>query len=116
MPYNGTSRNPVASSPLGDRRRRVRLEVVGALWGVIEVTEPARILEISAGGALIASPVAAAPDSIRVVMMNIDGVDIPVDVRVRHLRTLPASDDAPLHYLLGVEFLSPPPALTDSLE
>ena len=42
---------------LGDRRSRVRLEVVGALWATLELTEPARVVNISREGALITSPV-----------------------------------------------------------
>lgn len=115
MVSNGTSRSLV-NPYLGDRRQRVRLEVVGALWGTLEVTEPARVVEISAGGALILSPVAAAPDAVRVLSLRIDGEAVTLDARVRHLRPVPATDDTPERYLLGVEFLSVPAALSHSLE
>lgn len=101
---------------LGDRRNRVRLEVVGSLWGTIEVSEPARVLDISKGGALIVSSVAAAPDSVRVLSLRVDGSEVAVDARVRHVRALPASDDHPVQYLLGVEFLTMPASLTHALE
>jgi len=116
MVSNGTSRSALMNPYLGDRRQRVRLEVVGALWGTIEVTEPARVVEISAGGALILSPVAAAPDAVRVLSLRIDGEVVTLDARVRHLRPVPATDDTPERYLLGVEFLSVPAALSHSLE
>ena len=50
---------------LGDRRSRVRLEVVGALWATLELTEPARVVNISRDGALITSPVAMPPESVQ---------------------------------------------------
>ena len=50
---------------LGDRRSRVRLEVVGALWATLELTEPARVVNISRDGALITSPVPMPPESVQ---------------------------------------------------
>ena len=50
---------------LGDRRSRVRLEVVGALWATLELTEPARVINISRDGALITSPVPMPPESVQ---------------------------------------------------
>jgi len=99
-------------SPPGDRRTKVRLEVVGDLWGGFEAEEPARILELSAGGALIASPVALAPDSVQPLLLSLGRETFVVEVRVRHLRPLPETDEEPLRYALGVEFISPPPPLT----
>jgi S-adenosylmethionine:diacylglycerol 3-amino-3-carboxypropyl transferase len=101
---------------LGDRRRKVRLEVVGALWGTMELAEPARVVELSAGGALILSPVAAAPDAVRVVTLEVAGELVTVDARIRHLRAVPATDTEPTRYLLGVEFLAMPAALSHSVE
>lgn len=101
---------------LGDRRSRVRLEVVGALWGTLEITEPARVMEISEGGALLLSPVAAAPDSVRVLTLRIEGTEVSVDARVRHLRQVPSVEDKQPRYLIGVEFVSTPPALSHALE
>jgi hypothetical protein len=101
---------------LGDRRRRVRLEVVGDLWATVEMNEPARILEISQGGALIVSSVAAAPDSLRVLTLRVDDTDVTVDVQIRHVRALPATAEQPVQYLLGVEFLTMPATLTHALE
>ena len=46
--------------PLGDRRVRVRFEVVGTLHGVLEFSEPPRVLNLSAGGALDQDALAAA--------------------------------------------------------
>lgn len=116
MPSDETWRNRMSTLPLGDRRSRVRLEVVGSLWGTIDVHEPARVLEISKGGALILSSVAAAPDSVQVLSLSVDGSPVSVDARVRHVRAVPATDDHPVQYLLGVEFLALPAMLTHALE
>ena len=55
---------------LGDRRSRVRLEVVGALWATLELTEPARVVNISREGALITSPVPMPPESVQPLSAN----------------------------------------------
>src|SRR5437870_2075071 len=38
--------------PLGDRRARVRFEVVGSFWGTVDLAEPARVININRTGAL----------------------------------------------------------------
>ena len=59
------AREAAAMMALGDRRARVRLEVVGALWATLELTEPARVVNISKDGALLTSPVAMPPESVQ---------------------------------------------------
>ena len=59
--------------PLGDRRSRIRLEVVGSLWGTLESDRQAKLLNISRTGALIVSPVPAAVDSTQSVRVTIEG-------------------------------------------
>jgi hypothetical protein len=100
---------------LGDRRARVRLEVVGALWATLELSEPARVVNISKDGALITSPVPMPPDSVQPLHLKLHGHDINVDARVRHVRRVSGPDE-PIRYLVGVEFLSIPPALAAAAE
>jgi len=95
---------------LGDRRARVRLEVVGALWATLELTEPARVVNISKDGALLTSPVAMPPESIQPLHLKLEGQEIIVEARVRHVRRVSGPEE-PIRYLVGVEFLSVPPAL-----
>jgi hypothetical protein len=95
---------------LGDRRSRVRLEVVGALWATVELTEPARLVNISREGALITSPVPMPPESVQPLHLKLEGQDVAVDARVRHVRQVSGPDE-PVRYLVGVEFLSIPAAL-----
>jgi len=95
---------------LGDRRSRVRLEVVGALWATLELTEPARVVNISRDGALLTSPVAMPPESVQPLHLKLEGQEVIVDARVRHVRRVSGPEE-PIRYLVGVEFLSVPPAL-----
>jgi hypothetical protein len=99
---------------LGDRRERVRLEVVGALRGSLELSATARVINISQTGALIESPLAMPVDSTQVVHFTVDGEDVPVEARVRHVRQAPHSSKA--EYLVGVEFMFVPVALGQRIE
>jgi hypothetical protein len=100
--------------PLGDRRSRIRLEVVGLLWGTLEVTTAARIVNISTTGALVASVVPAAVDSTQKMKLTIGGHDIRVEARVRHLQHVDTDEHGP-QYRIGLEFLRVPTALQDAL-
>jgi hypothetical protein len=100
--------------PLGDRRARVRLEVVGVLWGTLEVTPTARVVNISRTGALIESPLGVPLESVQSIRFTVGGEAVTVDARVRHLRRI-STAEAP-EYLVGIEFLSAPDALLNSIE
>lgn len=102
--------------PLGDRRARIRLEVVGSLWGTLEVSKQARVVNISTSGALIASPVPAALDSTQTVKLVLKGHEIRVDARVRHLKRVVGVGDEETPYHIGLEFLEAPAALANALE
>jgi len=88
----------------GDRRAQVRLEVVGALWGSLEMLKRARVMNISEHGALLLSPVPLSPNTIHTVEMNREGHAVTTEVRVRHAH--PTSDG---RFQVGVEFLTPLP-------
>ena len=92
--------------PLGDRRARVRFEVVGTLWGALDLHESSRIVDISRSGVLVESSLALPPDSVQPVRLEIGGEEVRVDGRVRHLRRI--TDENHAAYLIGLEFLSPP--------
>jgi len=100
---------------LGDRRARVRLEVVGALWATLELAEPARVVNISRDGALITSPVPMTPETVQPLHLKVQGHDVTVDARVRHVRRVSGTNE-PIRYLVGVEFLSSPPALLQATD
>jgi hypothetical protein len=86
---------------LGDRRSRVRLEVVGALWATLELTEPARVVNISREGVLISSPISILPNQCSHCTRNSKG-----ERDRRRLRPARPSGirDEPIRYLIGVEF------------
>jgi c-di-GMP-binding flagellar brake protein YcgR len=99
---------------LGDRRVRVRLEVVGALRGTLEVPATARLVNISHSGALIELPLAVPVDSTQIVHFTVNGTDVPVEARVRHVRQ--AGGERRTDYLVGVEFVSAPLAVVQHVE
>jgi len=98
-------------SALGDRRRRVRHEVVGALWGTLEIQEHANVLNISERGVLLAAPSPREVDSIQSLELELAGHDVQVEARVRHIRQAPGGE-----HLIGFEFLSIPSALETSAD
>jgi PilZ domain-containing protein len=99
--------------PLGDRRGRVRLEVVGSLWGTLEVNTQASIINISRGGALIASPVPAPVDSVQTIRLTLKGHEIAVEARVRHVEQTVDDGVDDRMYRVGLEFLQTPAVLVD---
>jgi hypothetical protein len=97
---------------VGDRRSAVRLEVVGARWGTLELHKQARVRDLNQDGALLEYPVPVLPDSVHAVTFEHNGDRVSLDVRVRHVRSEVGPDGAPV-YLAGVEFLSVPAALPE---
>jgi hypothetical protein len=94
----------------GDRRKGTRLEVVGPLWGTVHLSVPVRIVDASALGALIASPISFPADSIQQLCIHVGDHEFRIDARVCHVRSGDpgyAGQD-----LIGLEFLPPAPDLT----
>ena len=89
---------------VGDRRARVRLDVVGVLWGTLETQKRAQVVDISDTGALLLSPVPLPPNTVHTLEMTHEGQHISTEVLVRHMRPAPEAGS----YHVGVEFLSPP--------
>jgi hypothetical protein len=100
-------------SPLADRRARIRYEVIGVLRGTLELSEPARVLNISGGGALLETTTPIPVGSTQAVHMTIDGHPARITSRVRHLSRIgqPPKES----YAIGVEFVSPPAELAVSM-
>lgn len=89
----------------GDRRKGARLEVVGPLWGTVHRSVPVRIIDASALGVLIASPIRFPPDSVQQLCINVGEHELKIDARVCHVRSGDpgyAGED-----LIGLEFLPP---------
>lgn len=100
-------------SLLADRRARLRYEVVGVLRGTLEMTEPIRVQNISAEGALIETSAPIAVGTVQSVQMTLDGQSTRITARVRHVT--PIGQPPRMTYAVGVEFVSPPDALNVSL-
>jgi PilZ domain-containing protein len=101
--------------PLGDRRIRLRFEVVGTLHGTLELSEPARVLNLSAGGALIRTPLALPVGSAQTIHLNLGGRTTRVTGLVKRLTPMEVEGGRGA-YSVGLEFVSPSPALAASLE
>ena len=101
--------------PLGDRRRRIRLEVVGSLWGTLEIEREAQLVNISRTGALILSPVPAVVDSTQSVKLTVEGHELKLAARVRHQQLVTDTGGEP-SYRIGLEFLEAPAVLGHALE
>jgi hypothetical protein len=95
---------------LADRRTRLRYEVVGVLRGTLEISEPARVTNISGDGALIETAVPLTVGSLQSLQVTLMGRCSRVTSRVRHVTQIggPRQNE----FAVGVEFLSPPDTLT----
>ena len=101
--------------PIANRRSAERFDVVGALWGQLELMDPARVCNVSTTGALLDSPRPAALDASQEVRLIVDGLEVAVESHIRHVRRVESASSAP-RYLIGVEFSSPPLSVVQSIE
>lgn len=99
---------------MSNRRTEVRYDIVGTLWGQLELHEEARLCNVSISGALLESPVPAALDSTQTVQVSVDGEPVAVEARVRHVT--PISRDRDQLFLIGVEFIALPTSVLQSIE
>lgn len=95
---------------MGDRRIRPRFDIVGDLWGSLETVLRLPLKNVSRGGALIHSHVPLPPESVHRIAMYAEGQELSVPVRVSHVDER-VSADGERTYLIGVQFISAPPAL-----
>jgi len=90
---------------LADRRDRPRFEIVGQLWGSLEMVVGLRLANVSQSGALVRSAVSLPTGSEHHVTISCQGVHAPTKVRVRHVRPAVAADGRP-EYMIGLEFVT----------
>jgi hypothetical protein len=100
---------------LGDRRLKARFDIVGALTGTLDVTLSLLVKEVGRGGARVESGVQLQPGSLHWTTFSGGGVDTSVQVRVRHAQPI-AGAAGEARFLVGVEFISPSPALIDLVD
>lgn len=98
-------------SPLADRRVRVRSEVAGRLRGILEISEPAYVTNISAIGALIKTSMPTTVGSLRSLQLTVEGRLTQVKTCVRW--AMRRGQESPDGYALGVEFAQPSDELAD---
>jgi hypothetical protein len=98
-----------------DRRQDERFDVVGAMWGVLDLHEPATIANVSTSGALLNSPVALTPNFTQALHLVVDGQDVRLDAAVRHVHTV-HDDRGHERYMIGVEFVAPPLPVIHAIE
>jgi hypothetical protein len=89
---------------------------MGSLWGAIEIDRQAELVNISRTGALITSPVPAAVDSTQSLRLTVQGHEVKVDARVRHLQRLADLPEGEPQYRIGLEFLEAPSILVHALD
>lgn len=99
---------------LGDRRVRPRFEIVGELWGTLEMVLQLPLRNIGIGGALLQAHVPLALESIHRLNWKSEGRETDVQVRVCHVRPV-GSADGERSYLIGIEFLSLNPLIVDQI-
>lgn len=100
---------------MSDRRSTPRYDVIGALWGVLELREEARLRNVSTTGVLLDSPVPMALDSEQTIHLAVDGHGVAVGARVRHVRPQAEGSMEP-RYVIGLEFIDPPLSVLHSIE
>jgi c-di-GMP-binding flagellar brake protein YcgR len=101
---------------IGDRRAKPRFEIVGDLWGSVDIRETLTVLNLGRGGALLESSAAFAPgpaELVRALLAAPDGESYPIVMRVRHSTKPEHLGRGP--YRVGVEFVDVSPELDEFL-
>jgi hypothetical protein len=111
-------RQPANQTPqrrLGDRRQRPRFEIVGQLWGSLELVEPLAVVDLSPGGALLEGPAELPVESVHRLRVEHAAETADVQVRVAHARAIDTVSGSGLHRT-GVEFLAVPESASGWLD
>jgi hypothetical protein len=99
---------------LGDRRSELRFEIIGQLWGSLEVVEHLPLRNVGRGGALVEAPQPLSADAVHAVRLMLD--DRPADVQVRVRHVTPLREAASDGYLIGLEFVNPGAAVLAQID
>jgi hypothetical protein len=90
------------------------MEVVGALWGALELTVATQVVNVSTTGILLESPIPAAHESTQPLTLRIDRNELTVAANVRRVEQVNV-DNQPRYYI-GLEFVSPPLRLLHAIQ
>jgi hypothetical protein len=99
--------------PPGDRRTAVRFEILGELWGTVQVVRNFRVINLGAGGALVESPVPLCNGSIHEAHVTIEGQRCAIPVRVTRVTADPSAAGA---CIVALEFVDLPSEARDEIE
>ena len=100
---------------MGDRRLRPRFDVVGQLAGTLDAALSMGIRDVGRGGAQVESAVQLVAGSVHRATFSCDGIEAAVQVCVRHVKPI-FSSTGEQRFLIGVEFISPSPAVVEMIE
>ena len=100
---------------MGDRRQRPRFDVVGQLGGTLDAAVSMALRDVGRGGAQVESFVELTSGSVHRATFSCDGIEAAVQVCVRHVKPV-VSSTGEQRYLIGVEFMSPSPAVLELIE
>jgi len=100
---------------MGDRRQRPRFDVVGQLAGTLDAAISMGLRDVGRGGAQVESAVQLISGSVHRATFSCDGIEAAVQVCVRHVKPI-VSSGGEQRYLIGVEFMSPSPAVLEMIE
>jgi hypothetical protein len=100
---------------MGDRRLKPRFDVVGQLAGTLDAALSMSLRDVGRGGAQVESFVQLAAGSVHRATFVCDGIEAGVQVCVRHVKSI-VSSTGEQRYLMGVEFVSPSPAVLELIE
>lgn len=98
-----TSESVGVTTPKTDRRMDERFDVLGSLWGVLEIPETAAVVNSSETGMLVETEACPVLDSVQLAHVAVDGVPTTVQSSVRHVRPIARGK-----YLVGLEYVKPP--------
>jgi|SRR6476661_8393198 hypothetical protein len=100
----------------GDRRGKPRFEIIGDLWGSLDVVATLTLVNLGLGGALLESPIRLPPESVHAMVAISEGETHTITARVRHCVSGASGDRAGRpSFMVGVEFLNVSPALHEFL-
>ncbi len=99
---------------LGDRRTALRFEIIGQLWGGLEMVDDLPLHNLAHGGALVEARTPPNPEVFRAVRFGLDGAVHDIPVRICHVtpsRTINGD-----RYLVGLQFVEPSAAALEQID
>jgi hypothetical protein len=112
---DGVHEGPFVPSmkPLGDRRAQIRYDVVGMLFARLDSGTSVRILNVSTIGALLSTSQPIPVGVTHSILFTLLGQQFAVGVIPRRIEQIEGGGQREYH--VGVEFVSVPGGLSDSL-